>query len=218
MSKQLPRKTKKLLAEGILISRLQYLITQWGGGVTENYMTAAQRLLNRIARWVTGCNNRTRIASLMTEVGWLSVADMTTLQSLTQMWKIVHLDKPEIIRDIITIEEDLHPTTRAPRLLFTEQGYVWRTIKIWNQLPIQIRELREGFKKKFRKLAFDQLGRTPPLPPSWHSNIEFFLPIFFILVDSIHFKTDFSMIFFLPSLPSVTYYLQSQNCTIPTIF
>ena len=40
-------------------------------------------------------------------------------------------------------------------------------------------------------MAFDQLGRTPPppLPPSWHSNIEFF----FILMDSIHFKPDFSM-------------------------
>ena len=33
-------------------------------------------------------------------------------------------------------------------------------------------------------------------------------------MDSIHFKTDFSMkkkCFFLPSLPSVTYYLQSEN-------
>ena len=34
--------------------------------------------------------------------------------------------------------------------------------------------LREVFKKNFKKLAFDQLGRTPPLPPSWLSKFEKF--------------------------------------------
>ena len=42
-------------------------------------------------------------------------------------------------------------------------------------------------------MAFDQLGRTPPLPPSWHSEFGNLFTHFFILMDSIHFKTDFSM-------------------------
>ena len=42
-----------------------------GVGASGNNMTDAQRLLNIIARWVTECNKRTIIASLMDEAGWL---------------------------------------------------------------------------------------------------------------------------------------------------
>ena len=43
-------------------------------------------------------------------------------------------------------------------------------------------------------MAFDQLGRTPtPLPQVSSRNLKFCLPIFFIIMYSIHFKTDFSM-------------------------
>ena len=55
--------------------------------------------------------------------------------------------------------------------------------------------LREVF-KKIKKVAFDQLGRTPPPSPQVGSqNLKMFNPFFplFILMDYIHFKTDFSM-------------------------
>ena len=48
LSKQLPRASKKLLSEGLLLSRLSYMITQWGGA-TENFITTAQRLENKLA-------------------------------------------------------------------------------------------------------------------------------------------------------------------------
>ena len=79
--------------------------------------------------------------------------------------------------------------------------------------------LREGLKKISKSWLLTNSAGPPPSHRVGTQILNFFLPIFFILMDSIHFKTDFSMIFFfLPSLPSVTYYLQSQNCTIPTIF
>ena len=49
--------------------------------------------------------------------------------------------------------------------------------------------------KCYKKMAFDQLGRTPPphpLPLSWHSEFWNCWPIFFILMDTKHFKMDFS--------------------------
>ena len=64
--------------------------------------------------------------------------------------------------------------------------------------------LREGFKKnKIKKVGFWPTWPDPPapLPPSWLSEYwKKFNPFFFILMDSIHFKTDFNMnkkIFFL---------------------
>ena len=61
-------------------------------------------------------------------------------------------------------------------------------------------------------MAFDQLGLTPrPPPPKLALGIlKFFNPFFVILMDSIHFKTDFNIkkkyFFFFSSLPSFPYY------------
>ena len=51
-------------------------------------------------------------------------------------------------------------------------------------------------KIKLKKLAFDQLGWTPPPtppPPKLALRILKMFNPFFILMDSIHFKTDFNM-------------------------
>ena len=117
MSRQLPRKSKKLLAEGFLISKFQYLITLWGSGNTN--VKTAQRLLNKMSRWVTGCGRNIRIASLMEEVGWFSIQEMVNIQSLSQMWKLINTGKPVQLSDKIVTEEDKHLTTRAARLQFT---------------------------------------------------------------------------------------------------
>ena len=51
-------------------------------------------------------------------------------------------------------------------------------------------------KTKLKQLAFgpNLAGPPPhPLPPSWHSEFWIFLTHFFILMDTKHFKMDFSM-------------------------
>ena len=138
MANQLPRGSKKLLMEGFLISKFQYLITLWGSGVSNRQ--AAQRILSKMARWVTGCGRNTRINSLMEQVGWKSIQEMETAQCLSQMWRIVHSGKPVRLREKIVIEEDLHLTTRATRLQFTETSFLVRTVKLWNTLNADIRE------------------------------------------------------------------------------
>ena len=71
-------------------------------------------------------------------------------------------------------------------------------------------------KIKFKKLTFDQIGSDPKLA----FRILKFVNPFFILMDTKHLKwiLVFKIIFFSSSsLPSLLYYPQSQNCTIPTI-
>ena len=77
----------------------------------------------------------------------------------------------------------------------------------WLCMPSCFRnhKLKEALKKSkcwlLTKLALGILKKINP---------------FFILMYSIHFKTDFSMKKKSP-LPSFPYYSRSQNCTIPTI-
>ena len=72
--------------------------------------------------------------------------------------------------------------------------------------------LGKCLKNKIKKVGFlTNSARPPPLPPSWLSEFDFlFYFLFFILMDSIHFKTYFSMKT-KSSLPSFPYYSQSQN-------
>ena len=59
---------------------------------------------------------------------------------------------------------------------------------------LYVTNFREGL-KKIKMLAFDQLGRTPSSPPPKLALgiLKNFNPFFKIIMDSIHFKTYFSI-------------------------
>ena len=131
MGSKLPRKCRKTLAEGLIISRLLYLIQTWGS-TTENHLRRAQVLLNRTARWITGQRRRTRIRDIMIEVGWLDIKELHLLHSCVYMWKMINLITPQDLRDKLIIGEDNMIETKRPRLLFTSRGLRWKSTIIWN--------------------------------------------------------------------------------------
>ena len=140
IGRMLPRGSKKLLIEGLLISKMSYVISQWGGAPS-NQIRLAQRLQNKCARWVTGCGSKIRITSLLEEVGWMSIREMAEQHSLVQMWKVLHLNKPTMIREKIEVDQDMMIEIAQPRLEFTLQSFIWRTSLQWNNLPQNMREL-----------------------------------------------------------------------------
>ena len=162
LSKMLPRSSKKLLAEGLVLSKIMYNISQWGGA-TQNHIKTVQRFQNKVARWVTGCGKRTRITSLLRETGWLSITDHIKIQSLVQLWKVLHLRKPETISEELTLNEDNVIEIRKPRLQFTEYAFKWRTTNDWNELPNEIRELKTllTFKRRLKKWMREQQDQEP---------------------------------------------------------
>ena len=157
----LNKSSRKLLAERLLMSKMLYLISQWGGA-TANYVLKAQRLQNRIARWITG-SRRTKISSLLKKLDWLSISELTTTHSLTQLWKVIHMGRPEMISERITLNDDFTILIREPKLQFTQAGFLWRTTKVWNTLPHEIRTLKNlpNFKKKIKKWV-KELRNTEP--------------------------------------------------------
>ena len=65
-------KTRLMVANGIIISKLIYMIGLWGGA--ESYLLNCLQLVqNRAARFVTQRDKYTPIKQLLTECGWLSV-------------------------------------------------------------------------------------------------------------------------------------------------
>ena len=67
IARNLPIKSRLLLVNGLIISRVIYLIQMWGGA-TKRDVTKFQTFLNKCARMITGKPRKTRTRDLMTSV------------------------------------------------------------------------------------------------------------------------------------------------------
>ena len=167
MSRKLPTGSKKTIAEGLIMSKFQYLISQWGGGATNNYIVQAQRLQNKVARWITRDSKKVKIRTLLENCKWMSINEMTIYHSTIQLWKLFNTGKPEFMAKIIKLEDDNSIKINPPRLQFTQKGWRWRSIETWNQLPGDIKEIKtlQLMKRKVKAWIIDRRNVTAPVPP-----------------------------------------------------
>ena len=159
LGKMIPLKSRKLLVEGLLMSKLLYAISQWGGAGPTMLITA-QRLQNKLARWTTGLSRRTKTASLLEALDWFSIQELVRIHTSTQPWKIIHMNKPETIRQKLQIADDMTVQIPPTRLQLTMNSFLARASTDWNLLPPHIRNMKSlpTFKKSLKKWIKD--GRT----------------------------------------------------------
>ena len=152
LGRTVPRQSRLTLVNGLIVSRLIYLIPLWGGA-TENYVKKAQIVLNSAARWATGLGRRTKTLDLMSRCKWMSVKELIEYHSILNMWKTVYKMKPRSMYEGIKIDEDKKLSTDAARLQFTENCYKWRTVQMWNNMKDELRhnERLGSFKIQLRK-------------------------------------------------------------------
>ena len=169
VSKTASFKSRKMIANGIIMSRIIYLIPLWSG--CEKYLlNSLQIIQNKAARVVTRCGKRTSIKSLLTQCGWMSVAQLSVYHSLLLMFKILSTKSPKYLytklsgvqdvshyktRFITNLKENqtiiLGADSRAGGDLAT-RSFKYRVTDQWNTLPVKIRQagtLRE-FKKQLK--------------------------------------------------------------------
>ena len=133
----------------------------WGGS-SNSQLRKVQVLINATARWITGMSRRTRVSTLMDKTGWLDVKEQIFLTTAVITWKIVHLDKPARPKERMFITEDLSIQVEEPRLLFTEECFRWRSARVWNDIPQDMRRIGNvaAFKKQLKKWIL--MKRTIP--------------------------------------------------------
>ena len=141
-------KTRKMIANGIFLSKLIYLIQVWGG-TSEFLLSSLQILQNKAARYVTRLSWYTPIKILLNQCGWLTVRQLAVYHSLNLIYKTKRDEKPVYFH--LKFSEHFLYTTRfacGNKIKFemnvkkklTEQNFTYKTIKIWNDLPIEIRQ------------------------------------------------------------------------------
>ena len=161
----IPMRNRKNLGKGLIVSQLNYLQPLWGGS-SQHYLNRAQIVLNIIARWMTGMGKGTRIMELMTAADLLTVREQIKVSTAVQVWKIVHLSKPQRLRDRMPVVEDLKIELQRPRLLLTRDCFRWRGTEIWNNLESEMRQEKSlsKFKKMMKRLVLDERQVDPLVP------------------------------------------------------
>ena len=135
LGKQLPQRSRLILATGLIRSRVAYLIAVWGG-TTTNHIKKIQAVVNTAARFISGMNRRTRDDN--PDEG-LQLAKCARACQIPHCPSNVECHPQEehplsIYRKITVNTDDWTLTTKLPRILTTQAGFRARGVRQWNEL------------------------------------------------------------------------------------
>ena len=172
LSKLASFKTRKMVADGIFMSKLIYLIPLWGGSA-KNIIASLQKAQNRAARVVTKLDWATHTGELLKQCGWMSVHQMVIYHSVVLVQKIIKTSSPKFLFSMFSAkytyntkqaQKGLIKHTRDIDLGITEDSFRWRASKDYNGLPMEIRssETIESFKKECKTWILNNIPLAPP--------------------------------------------------------
>ena len=104
-----------MLANGLFLSKLTYLIPLWGG--CENFLIRSLQIVqNRAARVVTKHGMFTPTKTLLRECGWLSVSQLVFFHSVVLLYKTRIEKKPRFLFDMAEPVDNRRYDTRGSNL------------------------------------------------------------------------------------------------------
>ena len=154
-------KTRKMIANAIVMSRIVYLIQVYGNA-SDYLLRFLQVLQNKAARAVTKSRWGTETSILLNQVGWLSVRQLKDYHSLLLIFKIKQEGKPASLR-LLFKDNFAYRTRQATSHAFVQnetaksekskKAFIHNSTALWNRLPPEIRKLEklEKFKTELKK-------------------------------------------------------------------
>ena len=157
-------KTRRMVASGLILSTLSYIIQVYGG--CSGYLLAMLQVLqNKAARCVTRLPWGTPISVLLKQCGWLSMNQLVVYHSLVLLFKTKMDKKPVYLYEHIgdqpgrTTRQEadrvgvhLLRDTRNFKTETAKKTFIPRAVQGWNNLPTSLREQTSLvlFKKQLR--------------------------------------------------------------------
>ena len=130
-------RNRKMIANGLIMSKLSYLLPFWAG--CETYLMQA---LQRV---------QTKAAGHPAQCGWLSVHQMSVYQTCILVHKGLASRSPQYLFKMFTMDYNCN-TRQAARmeirqdkntqeLELTKGSFRWRATKEYNKIPVEIRTI-----------------------------------------------------------------------------
>ena len=161
ISPRAPFKTRLMVANGIVVSQLCYMIQVWGG--CEGYLlNSLQVIMNRAARCVTRFTAYTSTRRLLSACNWLSVRQLVFYQTVLMVHKMVISGLPRHMHNKFSTRfpyQTRQATNGNIRNLFnsksslTMNSFAHRGLINYNMIPASVRASisMSTFKKKLKK-------------------------------------------------------------------
>ena len=159
--------TRKMIADGLFISKLSYLIPVWGG--CEGYLARSLQVIqNRVARVVTKKPWSTPVKLLLSECGWLSVRQLAMYHTVVLVFKVLETGTPSYIRAMFSTEYRrmtrqalqgmIKPSRSVAKQELVSNSFRFRAVHDYNLLPVNIKEATNLL--TFKKLAKQWIMET----------------------------------------------------------
>jgi hypothetical protein len=162
--------TRKMIADGIFISKLSYLISVWGG--CEGYLARSLQIIqNKVARLVTKKPWSTPVKNLLAECGWLSVRQLAMYHTVLIVFKVLKTGTPSYINSMFStdyrrmtrqaLQGEIKPSPMrsVARQELANKSFRFRAVHDYNLLPVQIKEAASPnlFKKSAKKWIMENI-------------------------------------------------------------
>ena len=140
-------KNRKMIANGVFMSKLVYLIPLWGGSA-KFLIKSLQTLQNKAARAVTKLDWNTTTSELLKQCSWLSVHQLSVYHTLVLMFKVMQAKSPKYLYSMFSTSYNYKTReaetgkikyTRQPELGLSKDSFRWRAAHFYNQLPEKTR-------------------------------------------------------------------------------
>ena len=171
-------RTRKMIATGIFMSKLIYLMPLWAG--CQDYLVKALQVIqNKAARSVAKMGIFTPTRTLLKACGWMSVRQLMAYHSIILLHKTLSIKAPEYLYKKVTAGGQFshktrqaaecpaefsfivqHPTNNGKirqadgnKMGISKKGWCWRSIEMYNTLPTNLRleQKLPKFKTRLKK-------------------------------------------------------------------
>ena len=150
ISKVATFRNRKMIADGIFMSKLVYLIPLWGG-CSKFLLKSLQTLQNKAARAVTKMDWNTPTSEILKQCGWLSVNQLSVYHTVIMAYKVIQVKSPKYLYNMFNTTYNYKTrqadsgrirSTRTPELDLAKDSFSWRAAELFNDLPDAVRSMK----------------------------------------------------------------------------
>ena len=177
IARYVPRKTLNQMYVTYIQPYFDYCDLVYDGLITKTDSLKLERLQNRAARLITGTMKRTPTDKLRTELGWATLEDRRKIHKLLLYHHLQTKEtrEPSYIYSILPDTRESQTgrslrnsdtfTQTTSRTSLFDKTYIPSTTRLWNQLPLAVRQTNHTTFKRFLYQRF-----SPPHPPTYFSH------------------------------------------------
>ena len=136
-------KTRKMIGEGIFLSKLVYMISVWSG-CAKDLLTSVQTIQNRAAKLITKNYWEEKSETHLAQLGWLSVNQLSEYHNMLLIHQVKNNRTPHHLYEMYNWEYTYATRQAAsnqikpkgtPRLDISLKTYRWRAAVYYNKVP-----------------------------------------------------------------------------------